>query len=258
MNKIAKSIIKAYYRTLGYFPISIDGLHFKCDPSHLGFWRNASKGRWEPETFKILSKFLNLNSIYCDIGSWIGPTAIYAAKKCRQVICFEPDPIAYRYLLWNIELNELSNVSPFNLALASQDGLVKMSSMGKELGDSMTSLLNADRKERAIDVLALTWETWVEISKVEKIDFFKIDIEGGEFAFLPTIRDYLSTHKPIVYLTIHSPFVDAALRREQVQRIVEVMNIYNRCLNEKLEPVSISQLSSEDALTQFCSYVFMD
>ncbi len=258
ITKIAKQIIKTYYRALGYFPVNIAGLNFKCDPYHLGFWIDASRSRWEPQTYKILSEFLNSDSVYCDIGAWIGPTAIYAAKKCRQVICFEPDPVAYQYLLWNISLNRLSNVMPFNIALASPDGIVKMASFTKELGDRMTSLLDAGQKEGAIDVLALTWETWSGISRIGKIDFFKIDIEGGEFTLIPTIKDYLLRHKPIVYLSTHTPFFSVDTRREQMARIVEVMNIYKRCLNENLQPVSLSELTGEKALSQLQAYVFMD
>jgi FkbM family methyltransferase len=208
MNRIVKKISKAYYRALGYYPTSISGLKFKLDPYHIKFWKKVAKDRWEPQTYTIMSKFLNVDSIYCDIGAWIGPTVIYASRLCKQVICFEPDHIAYRYLRWNIELNDLFNVTSFNIALANSIAIRKMSAFGGKFGNSETSLLNDNQANKGIDVLTLTWDTFIDISKIDKIDFLKIDIEGGEFELLPTLKDYLSLHKPIVYLSTHAPFLD--------------------------------------------------
>jgi FkbM family methyltransferase len=256
--KVAKLLREAFFQSIGYYPTSLGGLKFKCDPHHIKFWRKASSGGWEPQTYKILSKFLNRNSVYYDIGSWIGPTAIFAAKICKKVVCFEPDHVAYQYLLWNIRLNELNNVLPVNAALSDRTELTRMASFGNILGDSQTSLLNTDSTKDTIDVLAFTWKNWMDFAKMETPAFLKIDIEGGEFAFLPTIKEYLSAHKPIVYLSTHAPYLKAHQRREQMSRIVEVMAIYNTCLNEHLEPVALNEIISEDALEHFQSYVLLD
>jgi FkbM family methyltransferase len=258
MNRIVKSIAKAYYRALGYYPTSIHGLKFKLDPYHIGFWRNLRRGLWEPHTYTIMSKFLNIDSIYCDVGAWIGPTVVYAAKICKQVICFEPDPIAYQYLRWNIELNELLNVTSFSIALANRIAIQRMSSFGGNLGDSMTSLLNDNQENNGIDALTLTWDAFIDLSKIDKIDFLKIDIEGGEFALVPTLKDYLSLHKPIVHLSTHAPYCDVNLRKEKMQQIIEVMGIYKKCLNKNLMLVGIDELNGEDAKNSFRSYIFMD
>ena len=107
-----------------------------------------------------MSKFLNDDSIYCDVGAWIGPTVIYAAKICKQVICFEPDPIAYRYLRWNIELNKLTNVTSYSLALSDRNAVQRISSFGGEFGDSTTSLLNDNQDSYGVDVLTLAWDSF--------------------------------------------------------------------------------------------------
>ena len=145
MKQIVKKIRKAYCRVLDYYPTTINGLKFKCDPHYIWFWREVSSARWEPQTFNILTKFLKSNFIFCDIGAWIGLTVIYSARKLKQVFCFEPDFIAYEHLLWNIRLNGLCNVMPFNAALTNYDDIRKMGSFGKSIGDSMTSLLIAEK-----------------------------------------------------------------------------------------------------------------
>jgi FkbM family methyltransferase len=257
--KIAKSIAKAYYRALGYYPGNISGFNFKLDPYHIAFWRSAANGRWEPRTYKILSEFLNAGSVYCDIGAWIGPTAIYAAKKCKEVFAFEPDPVAYRYLRWNIELNQLDNVRSFNFAISNRLSLQKMSSFGGSLGDSMSSLLpNEDQAGEVSEVLTMTWENIIDISKIDKIDFIKIDIEGGEFEVLPAMKDYIISKKPIVYLSAHCPFVPINQRVGKIKNIIEVLSSYNNCLNDNLESINIDTMLSECKKGVFSSYLFVD
>ena len=228
------------------FPLTINSLNFQCDTYHSTFWESVSKGRWEPQTFKILSEFLKPDSVYCDIGAWIGPTVIYAARKCKQVYCFEPDIAAYPFLLWNIHLNRFQNVIPFNIALADCDGIRKISSFGK-LGDSRTSLLNP-KNDEGINVLCLQWKSWMKIAQPEKIDFIKIDIEGGEFDFLPSIKEYLVQYKPILYLSTHREFLPKNCRKEVMQRLIGVLNIYKKCYNEKLELVEPVILLNREAL----------
>lgn len=258
MNKIVKTIHKIYFRALGYYPTSINGWKFKLDPYHTEFWKKVAQGRWEPHTYKILSRFINSDTVYCDLGAWIGPTVIYAAKRCRQVVCFEPDPVAYRHLCWNIEMNELQNVMFFNIALADRTAIQRMSSFRRHLGDSMTSLLAHGQGKNSVDVLTLTWEKFIDISKIDKINFLKIDIEGGEFALLPTLKEYLSRHRPIVYLSTHPHLLEPRLRQEKMHQIIDVMGIYRTCLSSDLRPIDIDELKSEDAMNHGHSYLFMD
>ena len=261
MAKLTKPINwmkKRYFRVLGHYPTSICGLKFRCDPYHMNFWKKVSRGGWEPHTYEILSRFLTPDAVYFDLGAWIGTTVVYAARQCRQVMCFEPDPVAYRYLLWNIELNNLHNVMPFNIALADNDGIMKMASFGGDRGDSTMSLLNSDQNNSVSYAMAMRWDTWLSISKVEKMNLLKIDIEGGEFVLLPGMRDYLAEYKPVTYLSTHAPFVDVNERQEKMESIIEVMNVYGRCFNERMEQISISELVSEESLTQFNAYIFMD
>jgi FkbM family methyltransferase len=248
----------AFYRVRGYYRISINGVEFRVDPYHFPFWRRVARGKWEPDTYTMMSRFINADSVVCDVGAWIGPTVIYAAKRCKKVFCFEPDPVAYRYLRWNIELNELQNVTSFSVALADRMAMQRIASFGDDLGDSMTSMLNENKEKKGVDVLTLTWDMFISLSGIGKIDFLKIDIEGGEYSLLPTLKDYLSKHRPIVHLSTHTPFLDISIRREKMGQVMDVMGMYRQCLNENLQPVDIQDLHSEAALNKFRSYVFLD
>ncbi len=261
-NRVMKNLFtpvrKAYYRAVGHYPVTIDGMRFKLDPYHSKFWKQLEQGHWEPHTFKVLTNFLHADSVYFDIGAWIGPTVIYAARKCKKVVCFEPDPVAYRYLRWNIELNDLRNVTSFSLALSDQPAIQQISSFRGELGDSMSSLISDSSGKQAVDVITLTWDGFLDFYGPQPIDFLKIDIEGGEFALLPAMRDYLAANKPIVYLSTHAPFLDPESRKDKMQQIIDVMSIYSKCFDQDLQPVDVTDLATEDAAKHFRSYVFTD
>ena len=256
MNNIAKMVVKTFFRALGYYPIKINGVSFKVDPYHFRFWRAAARGKWEPNTYTIFSKFITNNSTYCDVGAWIGPTVLYAAKISKQVICFEPNPYAFRFLNWNLELNELNNVTALNVALTTRTGIERMSSFGGSLGDSMISSLADGSNKPGVDVYTITWEDFNKTYKTEKIDFIKIDIEGGEFTLLPTLEEYFSLYKPIVFLSTHPHRLDPLVRKEKMGQIIDIMRIYNKCLNIDLKPIDPQDLINEDSLNREKTFIF--
>lgn len=258
IRKAFGGIGKKYYRYVGYYPAKIEGYNFKLNSENAGFWQQASKGNWEPETYKVLSQFLNRDSIYLDIGAWIGPTVTYAAKKCKRVICFEPDPVAYGRLLSNIHLNELDNVSPYNIAISDTSGIRKMSSMGGRLGDSMTSLLhNSNNSATSFDALVLDWDFIENTYNLTKVDLMKIDIEGGEFALIPKLEPFFKKQSPIVWLSLHAPLLDEHKRLKELQKVIDVMKRnYKICLNHNLEEIDFDDLKSDENKNLFTTFLF--
>lgn len=184
---------------------------------HAVFWNRVNKGRWEPHTFEIFDHFLSDDCTYLDIGAWIGPTALYAAQRAKQVHAFEPDPLAYRELSVNVNANKeaewASRLNIHNKAVAAKSGTIKLGSR-KRGGDSMSSILFAD-KETSWDVEAITLQQFIEAGQLqhEKL-FIKIDIEGGEYALLPGIKNVLAQSNVGLYLSVH-PFFLAESQPQQ-------------------------------------------
>lgn len=261
MHSIRNRFRNAYYRGMGSYPAVLNGSRFRVDPYHINFWKEAAAARWEPHTFPLLAHYLGKDSLYCDVGAWIGPTVIYAATRCRQVVCFEPDPVAYRFLQWNIALNNLTNISSFSVALSDRIGVQRMASFSGNLGESSTSLLSQQSSGTAttgVDVLTLDWSTFSAAFALGRIDLLKIDIEGGEFALVPRLSDYLRKYKPVVFLSTHAPYLDENKREPAMAAIADVMSIYRHCLDENRRPLGAAHLTSGEAATKFRSYIFTD
>lgn len=166
------------------------------------FWSWFQSGVWEPETFEVFDRFVTPDTVFLDIGSWIGPTAIYAAHKARRVICVEADPIAADKLRRNISLNPqvASKIEVIEKALSLSDKPVVLASLGQG-GDSMSSLLFAGSGKQ--------W-TVPTIQPAELLKkaadapvFIKMDIEGGEYLAVPFSAGAWSRPRTSILLSLH-------------------------------------------------------
>jgi hypothetical protein len=52
--------------------------------------------------------------------------------------------------------------------------------------------------------------------------------------------------------------LDPELRMASMQVLVDVLSVYDKCLNDDLQEIDINDLLSEDALNHFRSYVFLN
>jgi FkbM family methyltransferase len=226
----------------GYLEVRLGESTFRCDPSNIGFWTAAEAGQWEPELFAVLRHFLTPASVCYDIGAWIGPATLYAARHCRVVYAFEPDPLACAVLLRNITKNELGNTRAFNVAVAAADGPGVISSFGDGLGDSMSSLLESARRNGfQCPVTTVTLNTVVARLSCEPPTFIKMDIEGGEFDLLPAIRNDLERWRPILFLSLHACYLPREDREAKLSALTRSLDFYESALvNDK--PYSLEAL----------------
>jgi FkbM family methyltransferase len=171
------------------------------------FWEQCSSGGWESETFAIFKRFIDDEHSYVDIGAWIGPTLLYGCQLAKRAYGIEPDPIAFAELKENIACNRplTDNVRLFNLCITAVSGKVAFGSRG-EGGDSQSSLLFSDKRTRwTVD--GLKFEDFMQENGIDDCNFIKIDIEGGEYEVLSTMKAYLRKHRPTVYLSLHPCFL---------------------------------------------------
>ncbi|WP_425044174.1 FkbM family methyltransferase [Primorskyibacter sp. S87] len=222
---------KMFYRARGYYAGQLNGEPFRLDPYHSKFWRKASAGDWEPETFAALDTHLARDRDYLDIGAWIGPTVLYGARKARHVWCFEPDPTAFRHLAWNLELNGINNVSAFGVALSDGIGIARMASFGGEAGDSMTSLLNPS--DAGTDALTIAWDDFAAATDLSRVSLVKMDIEGAEFSVLPHLVPWLKEQRPALYLSTHAPFLPETERDRRLAELADLLSFYGSCREDK-------------------------
>ncbi len=240
---------KMFYRARGYYAGNLNGEAFRLDPYHSKFWRKASAGDWEPETFSVLDEHLSSERDYLDIGAWIGPTVLYAARKARHVWCFEPDPTAFRHLAWNLDLNDFRNVSAFGVALSDQFGVARMASLRGEPGDSTSSLLHDGA--HGTDALTIGWDQFEAVNDLSHVSLVKMDIEGAEFFVLPTLLDWLKRQRPTLLLSLHAPLLDEDVRQKQTSDLFRLLSFYSRFQDVNGHSLSRDALLTPHALSQY-------
>jgi FkbM family methyltransferase len=184
--------------------IQIRNKSFQVSPAkHSQFWHDVAAGVWEPETFAIFDRFLDAQHAFIDIGSWIGPTLLYGGQIAKAAYGLEPDPLAYSELETNIGLNKASypNIYLLNACAAPTTGQVRLGSRS-EGGDSTSSVLLSNRKTHWV-VKSLSFSDIIQQFNISDCNFIKMDIEGGEYALVPSMADYLRQHRPTLHLSLH-------------------------------------------------------
>ncbi|WP_299659752.1 FkbM family methyltransferase [uncultured Ruegeria sp.] len=240
---------KMFYRARGYYEGNLNGEPFRLDPYHSKFWRKVSEGKWEPDTFALLDKYLTPDSDYLDIGAWIGPTVLYGATKARHVWCFEPDPTAFRHLAWNLDLNEINNVSAFGVALSDQFGVARMASVRGEPGDSTSSLLHDGT--HGSDALTIAWDQFEAVNDLSRVSLVKMDIEGAEFFVLPTLLQWLKKCRPTLYLSLHAPLLAAQDRHSSLTELLSSLSFYSEICDEAGKGLDPQALMTDNALATY-------
>jgi FkbM family methyltransferase len=186
--------------------ITINKLSFNVNENNLVFWKKVEDKKWETDTFTVFDRFLNKDTVYFDIGAWIGPTILYTAQISKYAYGFEPDPVAFDVLKANLELNLAEDwykkVAIHNKAVSTENGFMFIGSKSGG-GDSLSSVLFSDNETKwKVETIAMTDFIEKNNLKNEKL-FFKMDIEGGEYFLIPVLNKTLASHNAILSLSLH-------------------------------------------------------
>lgn len=126
----------------------------------------------------------NKQPFIIDAGSNIGIATLYFKRKYpdANIICFEPDPVAFKLLQKNITSNQLDKVELINAAVSDQEQEVDFFGQiytkdADARGNSLIKTWGMQRKiNNIIKVQAVKLSSYIQ----KEVDFLKIDIEGSE------------------------------------------------------------------------------
>jgi len=132
-----------------------------------------------------------------DIGAHHGWYTLYFSRrvgKTGHVVAIEPCPQNLAFLNENIRLNCLSNVEIIPCAVSDKLGKAKLI-LGNHSG-AHTIMLSTDKDKEEIQVSTMTLGNI--LSKFNKVDLIKIDIEGAEFPVLNACKQLDKVERFIV------------------------------------------------------------
>ncbi len=150
---------------------------------------------WEPYETSLLLDYLKPGHVFLDIGANIGYYTILASVivgKNGMVFAYEPEAENFRLLSENITLNQADNVVPVQAAVSDFDGCGHLYQSPDNQGDHRMYDSGDGRCSRKARVINAGDHLR---SKVNRVDFIKIDTQGSEYHILTGLRDIILTNR---------------------------------------------------------------
>jgi FkbM family methyltransferase len=203
-----------------------------------------------------LGEFIKEDGIILDIGANVGLLTLPFAKKHvpkGKVFAFEPDMENYTQLEKNIQLNSLSNVFPYCIALQDNPLIKEVNFYLRRAidGDKLTNrglstLEKMSNHNISNDVVSCsTIDQIVNENELSQIDFIKIDVEGSEFKVLTGGINTIKKHKPVIMYE-YSIVIDKLTNSENTFNSFQLLKNFGYVQYKIFEEKSLLKLSSYD------------
>jgi FkbM family methyltransferase len=170
------------------------------------------KVQWNNEIVKIIKEFIikyNLKH-FLNIGAHIGTISLPISKNIEKVTSIEAFHPTFCHLVNNINLNNITNITPINIAIGDKKETVnflKTDRIKNNMGgmhvitemDKRLNLRSANLVDNSIscDMLPLD-----DVDKVDNFDIMLVDIEGMDARFLQGAKNKILKNKPIIIIEI--------------------------------------------------------
>jgi len=161
--------------------------------------------RYHEEIFDAFAAVVRPDSICIDVGANLGITAIVLAQLARngRVVAIEADDRTYGFLRRNV--GGFGSIVPLQCLIGAEGGEKTFLFNSLEPGSSpSTSPEHAATIARfglePTRMACMTLDRVVADQQLARVDFIKIDVEGGELDVLAGARDTLARFRPAVVM----------------------------------------------------------
>lgn len=160
-------------------------------------------GAYERELVAWMKKTLKPGMTVLDLGANIGYFASIASRivgPSGRVYAFEPVPENFDRL--QVNLQPFGWARAYACAVGKAEGVATIYSNENEAGWS--SLLSDSDLKPLTTVSVVSLDGWARGQELPRLDFIKMDIEGGEFNALCGASEVLRRYRPTVVAEINS------------------------------------------------------
>jgi len=165
------------------------------------------------------------DDVVLDMGANIGIFSVFAAKKTKKVIAFEPIKITRGFLEENIKKNNINNVEVVPFALGDENKEVSFSVEEGSLGSS--SVMREGEEGLSVEKVQQYRLDDILLKKnISQVDFIKADIEGAERFMLMGAEKTIKKNKPKISICIYHLPDDPEVIEDILRRYVPEYNFF--------------------------------
>lgn len=188
-----------------------------------------AQGTYDWALHNAIERRVKPGMICLDAGANLGEMTLHMASKVRPggaVYSFEPVPHVHKRLASHVARNGLGSVvRAFEVALTNADGPVDMAFADPDADQQgLGSIVNTNRDGLSQKSRVQGWalDSFVSEHGISRLDFMKVDIQGGEWFLLEGGAKVFSRMGPDLLMEI-SPFDLVAIGKDsrQLAQLIE-------------------------------------
>ena len=209
-------------------------------------------GVWDEPGSNFLKKHVKEGDIFIDIGANIGCYTLLAAKLVGQkgkVIAFEPVSNVFERLKYNVELNNAKNIELNCKAVYSGSGTINLFlACSDNLG--MASVFHHDAENGITEkVETVSMDNYILTTKLNRVDFIKIDVEGAELFVLRGMKMVLETLRPVIIMEISGEVIKCSgIIEDELLTFIKNLNYIPKGIDKEGNAV---EMEKNQAYTNF-------
>ncbi len=169
-------------------------------PNDLYFQQCLEQGDLFEPSVRIADLMLRDDPVILDIGASIGGVTAALAKRfpAGQVIAFEAAPSVHRSLRETVRRTNSDSITVVESAVGAEPGMLRFHEDGNGSG---WGFLSEELGAALVPVITVD-DTVAELG-LDRVDFIKIDVEGGELGVLQGAEGTLLRDQPLLLFEVN-------------------------------------------------------
>jgi FkbM family methyltransferase len=205
----------------------------------LSRWMIRNLQIWDKENIELISNIIKEKKyIFLDIGCNYGAYSIPIAKNNNDVdvYCFDPSKDTLKRLEENIKLNNIQNITYFDIGIGETEKYVFFDDNIKNFKNSGSFQINNSNLGKKIKINSIDNLINQNFIKPNKNIIIKMDIEGYEFYALQGLQETINKFDVIIFFEFSKKIIENHKNLEKdLLKFIQSNNfkIYDKKFNKK-------------------------